>query len=94
MLQLPTPLAPRIQSLTTKLSDFEQQGISKAGSKGRKGLVSCFLGRRGFGEQLSLDRVCCNPPSPLARQVMRIPFGPQGAQKWELEAERPDECLR
>ena len=21
-------------------------------------------------------------------QVMRIPFGPQGAQKWELQAER------
>ncbi|CAE7391396.1 unnamed protein product [Symbiodinium natans] len=50
--RLPIPNLSQIQSLTTKLSDFEQQGISK---------------------------------------VMRIPFGPQGAQKWELEAERKAE---
>jgi len=50
--RLPIPNLSQIQSLTTKLSDFEQQGISK---------------------------------------VMRIPFGPQGAQKWELQAERKGE---
>ena len=47
--RLPIPNLSQIQSLTTKLSDFEKQGISK---------------------------------------VMRLPFGPTGAQTWQLEAQR------
>lgn len=47
--RLPIPNLSQIQSLTTKLSDFEKQGLSK---------------------------------------VMRLPFGPTGAQTWQLEAQR------
>ena len=47
--RLPIPNLSQIQSLTTKLSDFEKQGLSK---------------------------------------VMRLPFGPTGAQTWQLEADR------
>ena len=47
--RLPIPNLSQIQSLTTKLSDFEKQGFSK---------------------------------------VMRLPFGPTGAQAWQLEAQR------
>lgn len=49
--RLPIPNLSQIQSLTTKLSDFEQQGFSK---------------------------------------VMRLPFGPTGAQNWQLEAQRKE----
>ncbi|CAJ1351692.1 unnamed protein product [Effrenium voratum] len=47
--RLPIPNLNQIQSLTTKLSDFEKQGLSK---------------------------------------MMRLPFGPTGAQAWQLEAQR------
>eukprot|EP00931_Biecheleriopsis_adriatica_P116310 TRINITY_DN91972_c0_g1_i1.p1 TRINITY_DN91972_c0_g1~~TRINITY_DN91972_c0_g1_i1.p1 ORF type:complete len:1019 (-),score=186.22 TRINITY_DN91972_c0_g1_i1:51-2735(-) len=47
--RLPIPNLKQIQSLTTTLSDFEKQGISK---------------------------------------VMRVPFGPQNAQDWQLQAQR------
>ncbi|OLP86637.1 hypothetical protein AK812_SmicGene32229 [Symbiodinium microadriaticum] len=60
--RLPIPNLSQIQSLTTKLSDFEQQGLSK-------------VMRIPFG------------PQGAQKWVMRIPFGPQGAQKWELQAE-------